>query len=306
MSECRRGGCREKIAIVANVLDTKYYLGGTFLSMYLGRAMSRLGADVKLLSLNDFIYNDNGKYDLIITTDYTFDPVRVNSKTVFWSIDDPECLYSAKSGYNTFFTHSEGSISLHEKIGRKNVKYLPFAYDSSIFYPMNLNKTYDIVYVGNGIESKSYDIILTPAMELAEKRGLRFAIFGTYWNKRNNIKFRKYLRNPIPPDEVRRVYNSAKIVLNMHRETQRITKNSFIMRDFEARACKSFVLSDSFEGCEYFNAVVSESPEETIKLLDYYLRNDEGRNAQANREYEVIKNETYDKRAEQVYKEVIK
>lgn len=280
------------ICILANSLEDKYFFGGTFICKYLASAFRRLGHTVDLLEFNGN-YSSLNQYDLIFTVDYAFDPTKVSTTTAFWSIDDPECYMTANNGYDYFFTHSEGSIELHEKIGRKNVYYLPFGYDESIFYYQELDKSFDVVYVGNGIESKTYDIMLKPAMEFCEANGYSFVIYGKYWNKRNNLMFRKYLRPPVLPPEVNEIYNKSKIIVNMHRVNQCNTKNSFIMRDYEARACKSFVLSDYFVGHEHFDAVVSDSPAKTFELLQYYLENDSERRKIADAGYKKVKDRTY-------------
>lgn len=294
----------KKIAIVSNTLDLKMCFGGTFVCRYLYRSLIKLGVDVDLFDFDDIRsgiikYSIFDKYDVVLTIDYDFNPYLTKAKTVFYSIDEPECYNHVQDGFDLYLTNSRGMCDKYIEDNR-NVKWFPFAYDDSVFKNLNIDKVFDIVYVGSGVESKTYDTILKPAMRFAEKNKLTFKIFGRYWNKLNNIEFRRYLNKQLLPTEVNDTYNLSRIVLNMHRTNQCITDGSFIMRDWEARASGAFVLSDYFVGCEYFDGVVSNSPEETIGYLEYFINNDKEREQAAESGYSKIKDETYDKRAKQL------
>ena len=292
---------------LSNSLEPTDLFGGIFVSGYLYNAFKKLGTEVDIGAWKD-IYN---RYDLLTpyevvgSLDYAVNPTmwkRVSrvKKCYFWAIDDPEILHGPKNGWDILFTHSKGSVKLHEEIGRKEVHYLPLAFDPRTFFPIDNKKILDVVYVGNGIASKSYDIIMEPASNFD------LNIWGKDWNKSTNHQFRRFLRGNIPPNKVNDVYSRTKIVLGMHRQSQRETQESFIMRDFEVLATKSFVISDTFKGCEYFKGgmIFSESAEETKELIEYYLDPDniEERNKIAQKGYDIVtKNkDTYEERAKKI------
>lgn len=304
-----------KIAWIANTLEQKFCIGGTFVSIYYAKALETLGYDVKLLdwSIMGDDYNLLKGFDIVFTVDYGINPAILKKisgidKAIFYAIDDPELVRTPQKGWDFFATHSRGSVELHNELGRENVFWLPFGYYEPIFHPMESEKILDVVYVGNGISSKSYETILAPIADLAIAGKIDLTIFGLGWNKQNNFKYRRFLKSSLPPEKVGEVYNRSKIVLNMHRESQREVDSSFIMRDFEARGCGAFVLSDSFEGQEYFgeNQIFSDSPEDTKELVEYYIDQDkkEERTKISREAYDEIKEDTYQKRAKELLKEI--
>ena len=295
---------------LSNSLEPKSLFGGTFVSLYMVKAFKKIGVDMDLVAWKD-IY---GKYDLlkgyntVITLDYAANPVLLKrisgiKKCVFIAIDDPELLHGPKRGWDYLLTHSKGSVKLHEELGRSNVHYLPLAADPETFFPIDRpeeEKFLDMVYVGNGIASKSYDIMMEPASNFD------LNIWGKDWNKSSNHQFRRFLRGNVPPIKVNDIYSRTKIVLGLHRESQRTCDSSFIMRDYECLASRNFYLSDSFAGCEYFKGgmVTSESANETKELIAYYLdeNNAEERNKIAQKGYDIVtKNkDTYEERAKKI------
>lgn len=293
-----------RICWLSHTLDKRLCWGGTLLSHYYYDAFKELGYDIDLRGWHDIMgqYDLLRDYDIVFVIDYSFNPVelrkryKIEATTAFIGIDDPRCYSAAHVGYDYYFTNSEGSIPLHKELGRENVHWLRFAYSPQVFYPMEEDKLLDVVYVGNGLATKSYEAIFDPATKYD------LSIFGRDWNKQGNLKYRRFVKGTLPPNKVCDVYNHSKIVLNMHTEDQCRTNNSFIMRDWEARATGAFVLSDKFRGSEYFgeNQVTSDSPEETQSLLGYYLSHDEEREAIAREGYEKIKDETYVERAKEI------
>lgn len=295
-----------KIAFVANSLELNRRWGGTLVSIYLAKAFKNLGYDITLLSWEQLggDYSRLRSYDIVGTLDYNINGTILKKLAgvetcFFWAIDDPEIFDGVPFGYDHYFTHSKGSMALYDEKGWE-VSYLPFGYDTDFYHDVDgAEKEHDCVYVGNGIASKSYDIILDPASKF------NLALFGKDWNKPSNIRFRRFLQKDVNPEEVNKINSQSNIVLGMHRESQRITDSSFIMRDFEVLAGKNFYLTDSFEGCDEFfkgGIVTSSSPKETVELIEYYLDNEDERKTIAQKGYDLItkgKN-TYEDRAKEI------
>lgn len=282
-----------KLCWLSNSLSKEDIWGGRFVSEAMHRGFKDLGYDVDLLSWKELHPNYGAlkDYDSIFTIDSNFSPQMYRlaggkARLVFWAIDDPRCHRAPAPGFDWFFTHSKGSMKLHEGLGRTNVHYLPLGYDETVFHPLPCARLQPIVYVGNGLTTKSYSTILKPAVEHFKE----ILIFGKDWNKPHNIEYRKYVAMSVQPVGVNQIYNQTKIVLNMHSQDQRVTDCSFIMRDFEARAAGAFVLSDTFEGQEFFgkHQCFSDSVKETKELIEYYLENDDEREKIAKEGYDVV------------------
>ncbi len=280
---------------LSNSLYKSDVWGGRFVSEAMYEGFKFLDYHIDLRSWKELHPNYAAlqDYDVIFTLDSNFSPQMYHlaggkATTVFWAIDDPRCHRAPAPGFDCFFTHSRGSVKLHEDLGRTNVHYLPLGYNPEVFKKIHSStRSQNLCYVGNGLATKSYRTILEPARE---HHGDELLIFGKDWNKPENIKYRKHVIMAVVPEAVNMIYNQTKIVLNMHTQDQRTTDCTFIMRDFEARAAGAFVLSDTFEGQEFFgkHQCFSDSPAETKELIRYYLENDEEREKIAREGYDTV------------------
>lgn len=289
-----------KIAWMYSTVSTNKYIGGNCLRKSICPALRHLGHDV--VEVENYKSTSKLDADIIISTDIGIDPSKLPSSCVkiIWNIDDPECPVTQK--WDIILTNSYEMIPHYKyKFETNNVAWLTFAFDSLLHEPIKSNnKEWDFMYIGNGIESKSYDIILESATDC----GNSLAIFGTEWDKPNNIKYQQYLKGSADYTQLPSYYSKARIALNMHRSTQQQHSCSYIMKDFEILGCGAMCISDWFNGWERYFAdymVTSKTSLETRELMKYYLSHPEKCEEMGMRAQKyILKNHTYIHRAKEL------
>jgi spore maturation protein CgeB len=161
---------------------------------------------------------------------------------------------------------------------RKN-PLLPFASEPTVHKRLsppseeNSNSNLVVVFVGTYIRRRGRLI------EALEKAGIKVKVYGPYWRY---FKRGSNVHDGIYGPDMVKVFNSAKIVLNIHVEDDLPYKLN--MRVFEAAGCGAFLLSDKPYSLEkHFNIgseiVVYNNEDELVKAAKYYLNNSEEREA---------------------------
>lgn len=138
-----------------------------------------------------------------------------------------------------------------------------------------------------------------------ERARFRVSVWGPYWRYfRNGPNF----RGPALGHSIARIFNAAKIVLNVHDETDIGFKPN--MRTFEATGCRTLLLSDRAFGLERFftscEELVCYSDEtELVKLAGHYLDSSTERTSIAEKgQRRAYRDHTYDQRLEEMLKVV--
>lgn len=220
----------------------------------------------------------------------------------YW-IDDPFRIgISSKISpyYDYFFTTDTGSVQIHKQAGCPRVGLLTYGADPTLHKRMSLSEAdvrqygSDICFAGT-ISAKRMDLL----QELAD-----FDI--KIWASRHVFHLRKdytFVKEPILPnaplydkfagravwgEELVKVYNASKIVLNIHDP-----QTCPIMRDFEVPACGSFLLTDSADRlAEMYtigtDIVCFKDKGDLRKLAKYYLNHPNERSAIAQLGYERV------------------
>jgi Uncharacterized protein conserved in bacteria len=205
----------------------------------------------------------------------------LGAKTALWYPDDPRFFnslvkYIAPS-YDHVFTASEKAIDMYKDIGCEKVHFLPFACEPTVHRKLNLSdgisktNNLDVVFVG------TYTRRRARLIKALEKAGIKVKVYGPYWRyfmRSNNV------RDGIYGPEMVKVFNSAKIVLNIHVEDDLPYKVN--MRTFEATGCGSFLLTDYAYGMEKLFKVGEElvsynDADELVELVKHYLEDEEER-----------------------------
>jgi spore maturation protein CgeB len=226
---------------------------------------------------------------------------KLGAKTALWYPDDPRFFNSLVKhiapSYGHIFTASEKAVSMYKEIGCKKVHFLPFACEPTVHKKLNsfnekstLNNL-DVVFVGTYIRRRGRLI------KALEKAGIKIQIYGPYWRyfKRGNN-----VHDGVYGPEMVKVFNSAKIVLNIHVEDDLPYKVN--MRTFEATGCESFLLTDYAHGMEKLFRIGEElmiyaDENELVKLAKHYLKSEYEREAIGKRSQErVYKEHTYENR----------
>ena len=225
----------------------------------------------------------------------------LEAKTALWYPDDPRFFnslvrYIAPS-YDHVFTASERAIGIYREIGCERVHFLPFACEPTVHKRLspageeNTNSNLDVVFVGTYTRRRGRLI------KALEKAGIKVEVYGPYWRY---LKSSGNVHDGVYGPEMVKVFNSAKIVLNIHVEDDLPYKVN--MRTFEATGCGSFLLTDYAYGMEKLfrigeELVIYADENELVKLAKYYLKAEYGREAIGKRSQErVYKEHTYEDR----------
>jgi spore maturation protein CgeB len=231
--------------------------------------------------------------------------------TALWYPDDPRYFQSLSKliapYYDFVFTSSERFVSTYRDIGVDHVRHLPFACEPDVHRPITLSPdererlACDICFVGTFSRRRARII---QALETAR---FRVNVWGSYWRY---FKWGANVKGPISGPEMVRVFNAAKIVLNVHDPSDLSFKPN--MRVFEATGCQSFLLTDRALGLD----TCFDEPEEVtcydddsdlVQQSKSFLESPSERASIAQRAHErAYKEHTYDQRIDQVLRTVAK
>jgi len=126
-------------------------------------------------------------------------------------------------------------------------------------------------------EARDITKMLDPA-----KLSFKFAVFGYGWEE--NGKFSKYSRGGLPYSKMRDVYASTRIVID-DANSATIKWGSVNSRVFDALAAGALVVTNGKTGSDTVfkgRLPAYNTPEELIRLLKYYLTNEDARSSLVN------------------------
>ncbi|RDU36721.1 hypothetical protein DRW41_11745 [Neobacillus piezotolerans] len=234
---------------------------------------------------------------------------------IYWAIEDPVANDSlamewAEKSVLTLTPCAE----MLKNYKRKNHKAIciPFAMDPDYYNRKKPKKPYsdlDAVHIGNNYDVfderyEAYTYILQPFID----KGKAIAIYGMDWqnpNHRFNVPG-PFAKGYLSHEESVYAYSSAKITLGVHSITDSGTMQS--MRTFEVLGCAGFFLTQRTKAIEsmfknHKHLVWSSSYDETVNLMEFYLKNEKEREkiAKTGQEF-VYKHHTYKQRAAEIIK----
>ena len=244
---------------------------------------------------------------------------KYNVKHAYWATEDPRwrtrwsLYYIEMTCPDYIFTIDRASISFYQELGY-SAHFLPWACNPDFHKPGQPQDQYtcDIAVVATaGVTWDSYrknsvQILLKPLIE----KGYDVLIWGNRWDKLDpeivgfNVPSH-LLRQKLNYVDTNDVYSSSKIVLGFQNNLYEATS-----RTFEVLGAGGFLLAPCTPAIqENFipgkHLVCSQSPEETVELIDYYLKHEEERKTIAlSGQKEVYTNHTYKHRAEEILKVV--
>ncbi len=271
---------------------------------------------------------DNFRPDIMITTGWAYrrysrehideltkraSKYKVNH--VYWATEDPrwteKCSFRCIETYkpNAIMTIHPGSINKYRELGLP-AGHLDFGCNPEFNKnePSSSKYDYDVVLIGNGgREWKSYrkdsvQILLKPLVE----RGYNIAIWGKRWDRFNEelMGFKippHMLKGELPYEETNKVYNSARIILGLQNDHDMLTS-----RTFEVLGSGGFLLTVPTHSVTklFINNVhlsCASSPEDTVDLVNYFLKNTAARQEIArNGQRLVYLKHSYKERARQI------
>ena len=163
------------------------------------------------------------------------------------------------------------------------VAYLPHAADGETFYPLEQNKTYstDVVFIGDSFNGTSDGLLRARIIQTLVDSDIKTAVYGdrgwhTLFSHSPGLE-NSVTAAMVSPEELNRLYNTAKIVLNIHHSQLLSGTNQ---RTFETAAAGAFQLADHrpaipalYPGC----SITFTSAEELLQKARYYLANEQER-----------------------------
>ncbi|MED4206757.1 glycosyltransferase [Neobacillus mesonae] len=254
------------------------------------------------------LYNRVQKFnpDIIISLNRFLTPEtiqqlkRLNIPIGLWVVDDPYLIkhhLKIAQMYHFVVTEDSGSVPVYRR-KKMEVLHLPLAVNPNYYYPMEVPKQYqyDICFVGSALPIR-LKMIDDMAVFL---KGKNFIIIGRWWERLKNYALLKphILNRTIPPNEVAKYYNGAKIVLNIHRtcndvqlNPQKIPAHTPNNRTFDIAACKAFQLATCRKDLDkYFDIndeiICYQGVHELKDKINYYLQNEEERQNIAENAYQ--------------------
>jgi spore maturation protein CgeB len=205
-------------------------------------------------------------------------------------LDDVHRESLALEQFEGILAYSPSLADRFRALGYRNVHVLHEAADTTVFEPVDVPKTSDVVFIGNygdGDRSDELeDFLIAPRRDLPH---LRYAIYGVRYPDEVLSRFRNGLdidyRGWLPNVAVPHVYSSARIVLHVpRRQYVELLPGTPTIRVFEALATGACLISLPWPDTDgLFTAgkdyAVAHSPAETRELIDRLCRDDAARSA---------------------------
>ena len=201
---------------------------------------------------------------------------------VMWVIDAPinfSNILDTAPYYDFIFCGGTEAIEIFKKLGYKNIKWLPFAYDSSLNFPQGILErvkrdiSKEVVFVGSHYPNREH------ILRFLVDQGHEINIWGSGWDKvSHDSPLTKYIhKTHTKPGEWMRIYSESKIVLVIHYpSTDRVPVYQASPKVYEALACGGFVASDDqkdvralFKDGEHL--VIFSDLDDLGKKISYYL-----------------------------------
>lgn len=231
-----------------------------------------------------------------------------NSKNFIWMMDSIINFDNSKKiakHFDNVFCFEYTDIDYLEKINIKS-SFLPLAADDNIYRPLSLQKSIDILFIGNLNDERI--CILNTILETFPN--LRIEVYGKYYHFLKNPmlylmrKNKKSFRNKnILPEEACILYNKSKICLNLHHKQ---SKHGVNPRFFEILSTQSYQLVNAQPYItENFKSIGFETFSSLAELLSTIeqILNQERYNFTSIINYEIVKREhTFINRANEILK----
>jgi len=203
------------------------------------------------------------------------------AKLVLWYPDDPryfETIVKRIIGcFDYVFTVSPKSVQTYKELGIANVECLPVACDPEFHRKLELSADDQRKYSCDIVFAGTYYPRRARLVKLLKRAGLQLGVYGDYWNL---FWMGNGAKQAIPGPEMVKLFNAAKIVLNVHADTDVAYKVN--TRTFEGAGCGSLVLNDRTYGVDdYFDVgkeiACYDDERELVELAKFYLDSDEER-----------------------------
>lgn len=205
------------------------------------------------------------------------------------------------------FTTDYGVLETYRKVN-PNLDYIKHAYDPEVHFRDDTKRN-GMFFVGTGFPERQR------LLEQIDWTGIDLQLWGN-WMYMGTSQLAKYLKGTnLDNVDTAQKYRECKIALNIFRTVQWPTDDpkfiepssakSLSPRCYEAMACGAMLLTDWREELETLpkdSYVLWGDARDLEEKMRYYLSHDEERERIAEKGYQAIQGETFDKRATQILK----
>jgi spore maturation protein CgeB len=203
----------------------------------------------------------------------------------YW-IDDPDSIDVSKKispNYDYFFTNDPDAVQVHKGSGCPHVRFLSFGFLPDLHKKIQLSQEEyekygsDICFAGSISEGriKVLEELSNFNLKIWSPRYI-YSFKEEYQIEKNKLPsssplYSKFTDRAVWDEELVKVYNASKIVLNIH-SPQTVP----IMRDFEVTGCGAFLMTDDARSLEtMFNPgeeiICYKNIKELKGLVKFYL-----------------------------------
>lgn len=252
-----------------------------------------LGHEVDFYPIEQYTISEciNKTYDLIVYVGniniHEFELVKQHNPNVkiVVAADSIQPHFSQLKDLVEFFITTQHEcpslVNQFKEIGF-DLKHVPLAGNNHLFYPMNSEKYHDICFIGTLAHGyRNEDKYLYPFIEKYNffLAGMKYKNFG--------IPFLAY-------DQSNEIRNKSKININFHYDYQKSGYGIPNDRIDLNQSVYNIALSGAFQICDHHlvselfnNSIIVANSTEWPELIEYYLHNDDERNALAKQSYEI-------------------
>jgi hypothetical protein len=178
--------------------------------------------------------------------------------------------------------------------------HFPFGSDENIFYPIDIEKEYDIVFLGNANSGFGRGKYIQKLIQYSKVNNLSIFLAGSGWDE-YGYPYRIVKHGA----ETNKIYNQSKVCVNIHNDRQfagidkEMDANNRLFDLAMAQCCQ--VSNGEQMIIKYFDnseVVTADNPDEWISKIDYYLKHEEERNQLGiNARKRALKDHTWEIRA---------
>ena len=231
--------------------------------------------------------------DIVVVGSYVPEGVEVGrwvcsqaSIAAFYDIDTPVTLHKLRSAdyeylhpnliscYDIYFSFTGGPTLTHleQAYGSPCARALYCSVDPNVYYPEESKPQYDLGYLGTYSPDRQptlEKLLVEPARRWPAGR---FVVAGPQYPASIRWPANVERTDHVPPSRHRRFYNSQRFTLNVTRADMCAAGYSPSVRLFEAAACGTAIVSDSWPGLETLfepgeEILISRSADETLACL---------------------------------------
>lgn len=251
----------------------------------------------KVIENEIVIYNPFEKEDFVIVMKQMLPELKI---FMYCSDDEWRCFNYDRylALYVDFFSiTAKAHLPLYKKWGFENVIGTNWACNPNKFFPLNLEKKYDVTFIGAAYGQR------VDYVKEAIKNNINIKVFGKGWDKfqESNPSWGGYVSS----EDMNKIINQSKINLNFMWSSQ--GGYQVKGRNFELSGCKVFQLCNyGDELLQYFepdvNIGIFKDKKDFIEKINYYLTNEQERENIAKKSYELtLKKHTWNIKYKEIF-----